>query len=153
VTTARVTDEEYFMKRICLLVTLAGLLFAGPVFAQNVVGNSEYYVINVYIEKIYSHQLGYIVEYRKNLMGTERIYLPLEWFTKVVDAETSRKGRVVKIRQPSLPPYVAVYYKDGRTDHVKLFVRDFNHSSWGDLANGIVLDDSFSNVDEIRIIY
>jgi hypothetical protein len=153
VTTARVTDEEDFMKRICLLATLSGLLFAAPVFAQNAVGNSEYYVINVYIEKIYSHQKGYIVEYRKNALGTERIYLPLEWFVRQAETETPRKGQIVKIRQPSLPPYIAVYYKDGKTDHVKLFVRDLNDQSWGNVANGIVLDDSFSNVDEIRIIY
>jgi hypothetical protein len=141
------------MKKICLSAAFAGLLFAAPVFAQNAVVTSEFYVLNVSIEKIYSHQLGYIVEYRKNLMGTERVYLPLEWFTRTVETQNPLKGQLIKIRQQSLPPYLTIYYKGGKTDHIKLFVRDLNHPSWGTVVNGVTLNDNFNGVEEIRIIY
>jgi hypothetical protein len=141
------------MKRICLLAALAGLFFAAPVFAQSAVGNSGYYVLNVPIERIYSHRRGYVVEYRKNFMGTERICLPLEWFTRTAETQGPLRGQVVRIRQRSLPPYISVYYRGGRTDHVKLYIRELNHPSWGTVVNGVALDDSFNGVEEIRIIY
>ncbi|MDR2097753.1 MAG: hypothetical protein LBP37_04455 [Spirochaetaceae bacterium] len=143
---------------ICLLTALAGLLFTAPVFAQDapnagVVGNSEFYVLNVPLEKIYAHQRGYVTEYRKNLFGTERLYLPLEWFTRTAKTEGPLKGYIVKIRQGTLPPYLSIYYKNGKTDHVKLYVRDLNHPSWGTIANGVNLDENFNGIEDIKIVY
>ncbi|MDR2803499.1 MAG: hypothetical protein LBB22_04320, partial [Treponema sp.] len=111
------------MERV-LLTMLSGVFFVMPVFAQDtpsIVGNSEFYVLNVPIEKIYSHPKGYVTEYRKKVVGTERLYLPLEWFARTTGTEGPLKGQIIKIKQNSLQPYLSLYYKDGKVDHLKLY--------------------------------
>lgn len=147
------------MKRIigvCLVMFVTFGISAGVVLAQNgpaggPSGKSPFGVITLSIEKIYSHSKGYVVEYRKNSIGTERIYLPLEWFTGKVNMETTRKGELYKLKNGNVWPYVSVYYKDGKTDHVRLFVRDNSHQTWGTILNGVDLDDQFNGVEEITI--
>ncbi|MDR2445019.1 MAG: hypothetical protein LBD44_03685 [Spirochaetaceae bacterium] len=147
------------MKRIrsvCLIALVAFGVPVGAVLAQNgsansPSGKSPYGVITVPIEKVYSHSKGYVIEYRKNGMGTERLYLPLEWFTLRVNMENPRKGELYKIRNGNVLPYLAVYYKDGKTDHVRLYVRDNSHPTWGTILNGVDLDDQFDGVEEITI--
>jgi hypothetical protein len=120
---------------------------AGPVT------NSEFYVVQVPILKIYSHSKGYIVEYRKNLMGTERLYLPLEWFTRTSETQAPLKGELVRLRDGGALPYLAIYYKGGKTDHVRLYVCGYNHGTWGNVPVGINLDDNFNGVEELTIVY
>ena len=147
------------MKRIrgvCLIALATFGIQAGAVLAQNeppggLSGKSPYGVITVPIEKIYSHSKGYVVEYRKNGMGTERLYLPLEWFTLRVNMETVRKGELYKIKNDNVLPYLSVYYRDGKTDHVKLYVRDNSHPTWGTILSGVNLDDQFNGVEEITV--
>ncbi|MDR3356351.1 MAG: hypothetical protein LBO04_04100 [Spirochaetaceae bacterium] len=143
------------MKRIvCLSVLITFGLAAGAVFAQNgaaagVSGKSPYGVITIPVDKIYSHSKGYVIEYRKNGMGTNRIYLPLDWFIEKVNMETPRKGELMKLKSGSVWPYISVYYRDGKTDHVRLYVREETHSTWGTILNGVDLDDEFGGVEEV----
>ncbi|MDR1256323.1 MAG: hypothetical protein LBJ86_01070 [Spirochaetaceae bacterium] len=120
---------------------------AGPVT------NSEFYVVQVSILKIYSYSKGYVVEYRKNLMGTEKLYLPLEWFTRTAGMQAPLKGEMVRLRDGSALPYLAIYYKGGKTDHVRLYVHGYDHRSWGNIPSGLNIDDNFNGVEEITIVY
>jgi hypothetical protein len=147
------------MKRnsvIFLLTLLAGGIFVSFSYAQESTGptnTSEFYVLQVPIQKIYSHAKGYIIEYRKNGMGMERLYLPLEWFTRKAVTEGPLKGEIVKLRQGNIMPYLAIYYKAGATDHVRLYVRDYRDNSWGNIPVGVNLDDNFNGVENLTVAY
>lgn len=148
------------MKRTGFICLLAVLALAGggalPAFAQedaSPVKNSGFYVLQVPVLKIYSHSKGYIAEYRKNFMGTEKVYLPLEWFTRNVDTKEPLKGEIVKLRDGRVMPYMSIYYKDGKTDHVRLYVQGYNHATWGNVSPGVNLDDNFNGVEEITIVH
>lgn len=144
------------IRRVCLIALITFGIPASIVFAQDgrAGGSSEespFGVITIPVEKIYYHSKGYVVEYRKNGMGTERIYLPLSWFRQNGNTETTRKGELIKIKNGNVWPYISVYYRDGKTDHVRLYVRDNAHQTRGAIPNSVNLDDKFDGVEEITI--
>jgi hypothetical protein len=120
---------------------------------SNPVANSEFYVVQVQILKIYAHSKGYVIEYRKNFIGTERLYLPLEWFTRSPETQTPLKGDMVRLRDGRSMPYMSIYYKDGKTDHLRLYVQGYNHRTWGNVPVGANIDDNFNGVEEVTISY
>ena len=72
------------MKKLFFAALLLAVLAAGaPLFAQTISAknSSEYYYVNVPLEKIYPSKLGYIIQYRKGVNELGRIAIPNEWFT------------------------------------------------------------------------
>lgn len=133
------------------VAALAALLFSVPVLGQEAPktepispeNSSAYYYVNIPIEKVYNHRLGYVVMYRKS--GTElgQAYLPSDWFTK-----SAGKGELIRMQSGKNWPYLTVFYKDGQVDHVRLFVRrEMYHPSWGILPPGTNIDDRFDSKD------
>jgi hypothetical protein len=119
------------------------------------IGNSDLYVVQIPIEKIYPHAKGYVVEYRKNALGTSQMFIPAEWYTRHTDTKEPLKCEIVKLGPGKVWPYVALYYKAGVVDHVRLFVRkEPLHPSWGmNIDNGTKgVDENFENVENIKII-
>jgi len=107
---------------------------------------SSYYYINVPIEKVYPHRLGYFILYRKGGSELGQAYLPIKWFT-----QSAGKGELVTL--PSGPdwPYLSVYYKDGAFSHVRLFIAaSYAHQSWGNLPSSANIDEKF-NIDELKL--
>ncbi|MDR2344169.1 MAG: hypothetical protein LBD86_06545 [Spirochaetaceae bacterium] len=144
------------LRYVCLIALITFGIPATALLAQNepaggVSGKSPFGVVNTSIEKIYSHSKGYVVEYRKHGMGTDRLYLPIEWFKWKPNMESPPKGELIRIKTGNVWPFLAVYYKDGKTDHVRLYVRDNSHQTWGTILNGVNLDDKFDGVEEVRI--
>ncbi|GHU41696.1 hypothetical protein FACS1894190_10110 [Spirochaetia bacterium] len=136
------------------LIVIFALIFAPVVFGQDAAGpvtKSEFYIVQVPIEKVYAHAKGYVVEYRKNGMGTNVAYLPISWFKREVGSETPQKGEIVRLGSGNVMPYLTVYYKEGKTDHVKLYVRkDPAHSTWGRIiSGGAPVDSEFDNVENL----
>ncbi len=136
---------------VCLLFAL---LFVLPVVAQDTAGSapktgdkwSSFYYLNVMIEKVYPHRLGYVVVYRKSGNDLGRTYLPMEWFS-----ESAGKGELIKQTGGTDWPYLSVYYKEGKFDHLRLYVRQgFTHETWGNLPQGTNIDDNFK-VEDLKL--
>ena len=133
---------------VILIVSLAAAL---PVFAQNQKDerDSEYYYINITLEKIFPYRKGYIVQYRKGMFQYGRAYLPAEWFT---DADS--KGEVIPLPPGTVWPSLTVYYKNGLFSHVRLYVHRLpSHQSWGNIPQNINLDDKFDHIENVVIQY
>lgn len=105
---------------------------------------SEYYYINISLEKVVPHTLGYIVTYRKGNFDFAESYLPIKWFSGAAS-----KGELIRLSGSAAWPYLSVFYKAGKVDHVRLYVRrEIGHSSWGALPSGRNVDDRF-NVEDL----
>ena len=138
------------MKKIMLLVVLAGLTLGGAVFAQqktHVNKKSEYYYFNVPIEKIYSYRHGYIVIYRKGVNSMARTFIPANWFTEV-----GGRGELLGIGSGREWPSMTLYYKNGEFTHVRLRVRRHkSHETWGVVPLNINIDDAFKDIEELKL--
>lgn len=127
-------------------------LLATPVFGQEAAADpaaikpenkSAYYYVNVSLEKVIPHKLGFIVTYRKGNFDFAESYLPVEWF-----GGTATKGEVIRISGGAAWPYMSVFYKDGKVDHIRLYVRkELGHTSWGALPSGKNVDEKFKVED------
>jgi hypothetical protein len=141
---------EVKMKKLVFTAIFVVFLGVGlPVFAQTQRDerDSEYYYINITLEKIFPYRKGYVVQYRKGLFQYGRAYLPAEWF---VDADS--KGEIVTLAPGKGWPSLTVYYKDGVFSHVRLYVHRWaSHPSWGSIPQSINLDDKFDYLDSVKI--
>jgi hypothetical protein len=116
------------------------------------VKTSGYYVVQVPIEKIWTHNKGYIVQYRKTPLIDRKAYLPLSWFLRPEDNSVPRKGEIILMGPGKTWPHIVVYYKDGAFDHVRLYVRrELGHISWGRIEPYSSFDEYFSNVDDLKL--
>jgi hypothetical protein len=140
------------MKKLVFAAIFVVFLAVGlPVFAQNQKDerDSEYYYINITLEKIFPYRKGYVVQYRKGLFQYGRAYLPAEWFTA-----TGTKGEVIPLPPGKIWPSMTVYYKDGVFSHVRLYVHRLpSHQSWGSIPQNINIDDKFDYLESIKIEY
>ena len=140
------------MKKLVFAVIFAVFLAVGlPVFAQNKKDNrdSEYYYINVTLEKIFPHRRGYIVQYRKGYFQYGRTYLPEQWFS---DADSL--GEIIILPPGKAWPSMTVYYKNGVFSHVRLYVhRLASHQTWGSVPQNTNLEDKFDNIETVKIEY
>lgn len=133
-----------------IIPSLFLFLFALPAFSQDGIWPrdpekwSDYYYVQVPLEKVFLHQRGYVVSYRSGPTALKQAYLPIEWFT-----ETAGRGDLIKHKGGNDWPYMVIYYKDGKFSHVVLHVRyEAGHESYGALPRGIQIDDRF-DVEEI----
>jgi hypothetical protein len=136
-------------KLIFTLIILAAL--SAPLIAQKITQgkDSEYFYVNVPIEKVYSYRKGYVVQYRKGIGQMAQAYLPLEWFNEV-GAEA--KGEVIYQGTGPDWPNLTVYYKNGEFSHVRLYIRrNPSHETWGIIPSGTNIDDRFENVEDLRL--
>jgi len=108
------------MKRIAILFVLIAVI-ASTLAADT----SPYYPMRVDVVKVFSHSDGYRVVYRKGGADAGTVYLPARWFV------AGGKADIVRGDDTSFP-YMTVFYKDGKFDHLRLYVLS-NHSdqSWG----------------------
>ena len=148
------------MKKLLFTAILVVFFAVGlPVFAQTQTQtqtqsskqkderDSEYYYVNVTLEKIYPYHKGYVVQYRKGLFQHTRAYLPAKWF---IDADA--KGEIITLPAGLAWPSMTVYYKNGEFSHVRLYVhRLASHATWGNIPQSVNIDSSFENVDSVAI--
>ena len=137
------------MKKFVIAVVLFVIVAGGiSIFADDSGRNeSEYYYVNITLEKIWPYRAGYIVQYRKGLNRIGRLYLPSEWF-----ASSASKGEIIQLPKGVNWPSMTVYYKDGEFSHIRLYVhRMQNHQSWGSVPQNVNIDSRFDNVDTLKI--
>jgi hypothetical protein len=119
------------------------------VFAQQISKEhtSEYFYVNVPLEKIYPYEKGYVVTYRKGVNQMARTYLPMDWFS-----EAAGKGDLVTLPRGKNWPSLTVYYKAGEFSHVRLYIHPVkSHESWGNIPLNDNIDDRFEDVETIKI--
>ncbi|HET6449982.1 MAG TPA: hypothetical protein VFI08_01675 [Spirochaetia bacterium] len=147
------------MKRAGLCIAVCALLAIGiPVFAQQQpapaqpsaqTDASSQYPKDVYYKviplmKVWTHQLGYVVQFYSSKQKRQDVYIPLAWFNNGV----SSKADIVYGMEAAYP-YMAIYWADGKFDHVTLYVNsDDNNPTNGVLTQGPDLTNAF-NVQEI----
>jgi len=138
-------------KFVFAAVFIVSLAVGLPVFAQNQKDerDSEYYYVNITLEKIFPYRRGYVVQYRKGILQYGRAYLPAEWFTNV-----DSTGEVIPLPPGKSWPSMTVYYKNGVFSHLRLYVHRLpTHESWGSIPQNINLDDKFDHLDSVKIEY
>ena len=143
---------EVDMKKLIIAAVFAAVIATGvPVFAQNSNREgqeSEYYYVNISLEKIWPYRKGYIVQYRKGLNQIGRLYLPYEWFT-----EAASRGEIITLPKGKAWPSLTVYYKEGEFSHLRLYVHRWaSHPTWGSVPQNINIDSNF-DIDTLKIAF
>jgi hypothetical protein len=115
---------------------------------------SEFYVTQLPIEKIWTHNKGYVVQYRKTPLINKFAYLPLDWFVRSDENTGPLKGEVVLLGPGKIWPHMSIYYKGGAFDHVRLYVRkEGTHVTWGSIKPYTDYDKDFENIADLKIDY
>lgn len=138
------------MRHRLLIVLLVLFVSGGVAFAQQETTDEEepvIYPVTVYLNTVYQHSRGYVVDYNDSELYFQRTYLPGRWFTAAAG-----QAEILYSMDKSVP-YMVVYYIDGEFHHVRLFVHQNPfHSSWDQLPAGIDLEEEFA-VDTLQIEY
>ena len=136
------------MKRAGLLIAAVVLLAVSiPSFAQQTDTSSAYpkevYCKVVPLMKVWTHALGYVVQFFSSTQKVQDVYLPLTWFNNGINS----KGEIVYGLDPSYP-YMAVFWEEGKFDHVTLYVSSDDNSRTNGALSNVDLSAAF-NVQEI----
>ena len=137
------------MKKILSITVLMLLIFGSSLFAQqrNV---SDYTFVNVSIERIYAHRLGYVVIYRIGPAPLQlaSAFIPGYWFT-----EPGGRGQLINLADTSNAwPSMSVFTRNGEFSHVRLRVRRSRaHQTWGLVPQYANIDEHFQGIEEIRL--
>ena len=127
-----------------LIIILVFLAVITPVFAQNSSDDSTtMYYINVPVERIYSCNEGYIVQYRTSTNRYSTIGIPNEWFVGAAG-----KADIVRLPPGTNWPTMSVFFQDGEFSHVRLYVhRSRSHLTWGIIPQGTDVSRYFEDKD------
>ncbi len=109
------------MKRIVIVLVL--IAFVGAFLAAD---TSAFYPVRLDIVKVYTHADGYRVLFLSGYAGVNEFYLPGKWFRITKDSSGGLlppKAEMVRGHDPSFP-YMVLFYKDGKFDHLRIFVQD-----------------------------
>lgn len=133
------------MKTLSIAILML-LIFGGSLFAQQR-NLSEFHYINVPIERIYAHRLGFVVIYR---MGNHlaSVIIPEYWFS-----EPAGRGELIMIGNASRDwPSMSVFTREGEFSHVRLRIRRSRaHETWGMVPQHVNIDEHFQGIEEIRL--
>ena len=140
------------MKRLVVAlvaVVMVSLVGGSFVFAQNRgrTIESDLIYINVPLERIWPHRLGYVVQYRASGNRFVRAYLPIEWFG-------TGDGRAEIMTLPLGPswPSMSVFFRGGEFSHVRVYVhRSPMHQTWGYMPMTVNLDSQFEGVETLEL--
>lgn len=146
------------MKKILITIFLIGLILPFTLSAQQVVDTwkgtdleSEFYAVDLMVYRVSPHPLGYRVEYYKPSGDLFAVYCPLSWFEK-----GSAGPAQIVWGDGQQYPYMSLYYKEGKIDHFRLYVKDNQYdTSWGTLErNNADYEEKFSGAfEDFKIEY
>ena len=129
------------MKKAGIILAAALLLLAGlPAFAQTQVYPKDAYYKVVPIIKIWSHQLGYKLQFWSSKSTVYDMYIPLTWFNK----GTESKADIIYGNETAYP-YFAIFWVDGKFDHIRIYaLNDYHSLTWGVLESAADLTSLFN---------
>ena len=135
--------KKFIFLFICIAIALP--VFAQPTISEN--NKSEFYYVNVWVEKVYPSNIGYIVMYRQGVNKIGTVGIPNEWFTDAA-------GRADLIALPGGKnwPSMTIFYKNGEFSHIRLYVhREKSHTTWGSVPMAADLSRFFEDTDNFSI--
>jgi len=103
------------MKRATIIVVLIAIVACALASAPAPANESSFYPARIDVVKVYSHSDGFRVIYRKGSADVADVFLPARWFV------SGGKAEMVRGNDTSFP-YMTVFYKDGKFDHLRLYV-------------------------------
>ena len=137
------------MKKAGFVLAATMLLLTSlPSFAQQAYSSATnpkdaYYKV-VPLFKVWTHQLGYMVQYWTSRSTIGQMYIPFAWFNRGINS----KADIIYGSEPEIP-YVTIFWVDGKFDHVNLYVQnDYNSLTWGVLSEATDLTSQF-DVQEV----
>lgn len=134
------------MKHKVISVFLLLFILAGATLSADV-SESEFYVKTIYAVRVYNDKMGFRVDYQTANMELHAVYMPTEWFEGA-----AAYGEVIYSNHPSAP-YISVFYKEGKIDHFRLYVKEqFDHPSWGVMHNTTASEEDF-DIEELSLVY
>ncbi len=132
-------------QKIWILLLLLSIVSGSRLYAESTV--SDLYVKTIYIRKVYNNKLGFRVDYQTANMNMQAVYMPIKWF-----GASGGYGEVVYGNHPTAP-YMSIWYKDGKIDHFRLYVKDdFADPSWGTFRRLNSSEEDF-NVEVLTLVY
>ena len=135
--------KKFIFVFICIAVAL-------PVFAQVTISEnnaSEFYYFNVWVEKVYPSNTGYIVMYRQSANKLGKVGIPNEWFT-----DAAGKAELIILPSGKNWPSMTVFYKNGEFSHIRLYVhRQKSHGTWGNIPMATDVSSYFQDTDNFTI--
>ncbi len=128
---------------LIFILIIFGLV--GTAFAQKIEEADVYYV-NAKILKIFPHQKGFYIIYRRAGLDSAGVFIPHKWFS----AEDGRG--VVQRVNGRIDPYLSFFIKEGKFNHIKVSVpRDILDPVWGELETPSKYDDKFDGVETLEL--
>src|SRR5208283_378332 len=114
------------MKRATMVIVLIAIVACALASAPT--NESAFYPVRIDVVKVFSHSDGFLVVYRKGATSVGDVYLPGRWFV------SGGKAELIRGNDTSFP-YMTVFYKDGKFDHLRLYVlADEQDLTWGILS-------------------
>ncbi len=133
------------MKKALVAAAVVLLLLAGfPLFAQSQTQAypKEAYYKSIPLIKVWTSELGYVLQFIDSRQQISNIYVPLSWF----NAGPNSKADLVYGYDS---PYAVIYWVDGKFDHIVVHVLSYYDSiNWGVLVNTADLAQQF-NVQDV----
>jgi hypothetical protein len=143
------------MKKL-IFAFAVGIFIVLPVCAQNTdkkfAGEGDLYPVNIPIVKIYPYHEGYVVTYHSG-PKSNNVYIPNSWFVRkgLADGEFPKAARFL-LGPGTEWPHMVVYYRDGKFERLRLYVRKENfHESWGNINGSVNLDAQFEGIEDLPI--
>ncbi len=133
------------MKRITLIFLIA-LAASVCTMAQQFENESEYYPKSFQIHKIYTHTLGFRIDYIKQDYSIDTLWAPIEWFRSTAGSGSMAYGDSLAY------PYITFYFKNGELNHFRLYLIESKaHSSWGVLSALTDYSEKFPSPDSAPV--
>jgi hypothetical protein len=108
---------------LAIIIVCLGVSF---VYSQDATSDERVYVKTFPLFKILAHELGYKIFYTKKGTDVGTAFIPFAWFTRAIDIAQVTWG------DDTSYPYCAVYYVNGKLDHITLYLQEnMEHFSWG----------------------
>ena len=135
------------MKKLIIVLLLLAVLAPISVLALSEENSSEYYYVNVHLEKIYPTGKGYILLYRKGINGIGTVGIPNEWFT-----DAGSKAELIKLPPGKNWPSMTIFYKQGEFSHIRVYVHPSRgHQTWGNAPLNADISKYFADQDSFKL--
>jgi len=135
------------MKKAGIILAAALLTLASlPAFSQAQAYPKDAYYKVVPIIKIWSHQLGYKLQFWSSKSTVYDIYVPISWFNKGTESKAD-----IYYGNDKQYPYFVIFWVDGKFDHIAIYaLNDYHSLTWDVLESANDLTSQF-NVQDVPL--
>lgn len=138
------------MRALSVLLLVMAVFVSVPTVTAQEQGqeNPVITAINIPLQRVYKHSLGYRVLFDTSDLRTSELYLPNRWFQGAAS-----QALLIDSLHPGVP-YMTIFYSDGEFSHLHLVVhRNRAHTTWDALDNAEGVADRFNSVETLELRY